>query len=325
MPCGDRVKQITGSGIAGALGGGPAGQWEIAGGGARLQPIDPAVTPTPRVTGGALGTAMRRWAAELRSAVITGATNPVAVFNDTVGIQHLLAQNDPRLIATTDVTLDLTHRLVIIEANAANGTVAVTLPDLTGTPDVPDGTIYEIVVNSDDSGQNDANLVVPAGNQINFNGFGFTANTYKLLFGERLIVRADTANALWWVTQFQLPEFEATPAQLTADADDYLPTTNNTHAARVVRLTSNAAVTISGLDRTGWGGAAGVRLRRVFLYNEGTNNITLGDEDAGSAAVNRFRLPNSANLTIAGQAGVGVYYSSASTRWIQETARTTAT
>jgi hypothetical protein len=97
---------------------------------------------------------------------------------------------------------------------------------------------------------------------------------------------------------------DISPAQITADQNDYSPTGLAT--ASTLRLSSDAARNITGLA----GGADG---RLLLVHNVGAQNIVLKDESASSTAANRFAL--SADLTIAGDQGCWLQYDATSSRW----------
>jgi hypothetical protein len=97
---------------------------------------------------------------------------------------------------------------------------------------------------------------------------------------------------------------DITPAQITADQNNYNPTGLAT--AYVLRLSSDATRTITGLA----GGADG---RELILVNVGSQNIVLADEHASSTAANRFALDTS--LTLGADTAARLLYDSTSTRW----------
>jgi hypothetical protein len=99
-------------------------------------------------------------------------------------------------------------------------------------------------------------------------------------------------------------EGDISPAQITADQNDYNPTGLATTA--VLRLTSDAARNITGLA----GGADG---RIIIVHNVGSNTIVLKDESASSVTANRFAL--NADLSLgADQSGL-LRYDAVSSRW----------
>jgi hypothetical protein len=98
---------------------------------------------------------------------------------------------------------------------------------------------------------------------------------------------------------------DISPAQLTADQNDYNPTGLST--ASTLRLTSDATRSLTGLA----GGADG---RILIIHNVGaTNSIVLLDENAGSTAANRFAL--TANVTLTPDTVVMLQYDSTLSRW----------
>jgi hypothetical protein len=97
---------------------------------------------------------------------------------------------------------------------------------------------------------------------------------------------------------------DITPAQITADQNNYNPTGLAT--SYVLRLSSDATRTITGLA----GGADG---RELILVNVGSQNIVLADEHASSTAANRFALDTS--LTLGADTAARLLYDSTSTRW----------
>jgi len=94
------------------------------------------------------------------------------------------------------------------------------------------------------------------------------------------------------------------PAQITANQNDYAPTGHAT--ANVVRLSSDASRDITGLA----GVAAG---RAVILVNIGAQPIVLKSASSSSTAANRFAL--SGDYTLAADTAAWLLYDSTSSRW----------
>lgn len=113
-----------------------------------------------------------------------------------------------------------------------------------------------------------------------------------------------TATVLGASTTFTLSGV-ITPSQITADQNDYNPTSLST--ATVLRISSDAFRVITGLQ----GGALG---RIIVLINVGTNTIICTPNDAGSSAANRFQLSNGPLLLHADDA-VTLRYDGTSNRW----------
>lgn len=97
---------------------------------------------------------------------------------------------------------------------------------------------------------------------------------------------------------------DISPAQITADQNDYNPT--GLSSASTLRLTSDASRNVTGLQ----GGADG---RVLVLHNVGSNNIVLKDESASSTAGNRFAL--SADITLGVDQAAVLQYDATSSRW----------
>jgi hypothetical protein len=99
-----------------------------------------------------------------------------------------------------------------------------------------------------------------------------------------------------------------TPAALTANEDNYAPTDGGMNM--VWRLSSDASRNITGMQQSDPGGL-GPPLRLIF--NVGSFDIVLKDEDAGSTAANRFALQ--ADITVPPDGAAILWYDSASSRW----------
>lgn len=95
---------------------------------------------------------------------------------------------------------------------------------------------------------------------------------------------------------------DISPAQITANQNDYNPTSLST--ASTLRLSADARRTISGLQ----GGADG---RCLTIHNVGTFPIVFKFEDAGSSAANRFSFGH----TLSGGHSMSIQYDSTSSRW----------
>lgn len=93
------------------------------------------------------------------------------------------------------------------------------------------------------------------------------------------------------------------PAEITSDQDDY----DLTGFSRAI-LSSDASRNISGVSAGQWDGYD------MWIYNEGSNNIVIQDEDAGSTAANRFAIGG--NLTLQQREAAHFIYDGTSSRWI---------
>ena len=101
---------------------------------------------------------------------------------------------------------------------------------------------------------------------------------------------------------------DITPAQITADQNDYAPTGHDT--ASVFRLASDTTRTITGIA----GGADG---RIIIIYNIGSSAINFAHESASSAAANRIQIIGTNTLVLYGGAFVSAtfQYDATLSRW----------
>lgn len=101
-----------------------------------------------------------------------------------------------------------------------------------------------------------------------------------------------------------------TPAQITADQNDYNPT--GFLEAFHIRLSSNASRTITGMARDG-------NAHLKILTNNGAQDIVFAHESASSTANQRFQCKGGANYTMTAGASVLVIYDTATSsnvgRW----------
>lgn len=97
---------------------------------------------------------------------------------------------------------------------------------------------------------------------------------------------------------------DISPAQITANENDYAPTGFAT--ASTLRLDTDASHNITGLA----GGADG---RVIVIHNVGSNAIVLTNEDAASTDANRFLFGG--DFTIAASNSVTLRYDATSSRW----------
>jgi hypothetical protein len=96
------------------------------------------------------------------------------------------------------------------------------------------------------------------------------------------------------------------PASIGAHQNDYNPA--DLSAATFLRLTSNAAYNITGLA----GGSSG---RLISLHNYGTYALTLKDENASSAAANRFAISDGSDFVLNVDESCILQYDATSSRW----------
>lgn len=147
------------------------------------------------------------------------------------------------------------------------------------------------------SGGSIADIATLRVNGMTTSGIG-TALTSALLVAGREVLRGSLNLA------------PTTPAQLTADADDYQGMGTGSSQRSVVRVSSDAARTITGFDI----GAARVD-DTIWLVNTGANNIVLAHENVGSAAANRIISPTGANLVLGADAAALLWYDDTDSRW----------
>ena len=94
-----------------------------------------------------------------------------------------------------------------------------------------------------------------------------------------------------------------TPSTIASTQNDYAPT--NLHKATVLRLASDASRDITGLE------ARNNAIKVIF--NVGSFDIVLKDEDAGSTDANRFALDG--DITLAPDTGAVLWYDPITERW----------
>lgn len=99
----------------------------------------------------------------------------------------------------------------------------------------------------------------------------------------------------------------ASPAQLTADQNDYNPS-----ALGYWRLTSDALRTITGI-------AGGVDGRLLIIVNVGSNGITFAHQSASSAAANRIIAGTLVDFTLSADDTALFIYDGTTQRWRQLT------
>lgn len=97
---------------------------------------------------------------------------------------------------------------------------------------------------------------------------------------------------------------ENTPAQLTADQNNYVPGNYD-----VLRLSGDAARNITGVRN-------GTKGRRLRIFNVGSYPITLVHASASSLAANRFKFSNAKDAVIPPASTTLIYYDSTQARWI---------
>lgn len=101
---------------------------------------------------------------------------------------------------------------------------------------------------------------------------------------------------------------DITPSQITADQNDYSPT--GLDDAAVVRLSSDASRTITGIDASTKGGDGDI----LTLINVGSFDIVLSDNDSASTATNRMALGGT-DVTLGPGFSITLIYDDTSNIW----------
>jgi len=118
---------------------------------------------------------------------------------------------------------------------------------------------------------------------------------------------ADVQGAIRFSTQ-------TAPPQITANQNDYNPSSVNCATSTTLLLNSDAARDITGLA----GGVAGCEMR---LVNNGAFTITLKEQNASSSAANRFNTGG--DIALVASAGITLLYDGAASRWRMASPATT--
>lgn len=97
-----------------------------------------------------------------------------------------------------------------------------------------------------------------------------------------------------------------TPSQITANQNDYNPTSWN--VSWCMRLSSDASRDITGLTKTTTG-------RLALLINEGTQNIVLKNDNASSSATNRFKFGYGQDVVLRPEKCILLWHDATDDRW----------
>lgn len=101
------------------------------------------------------------------------------------------------------------------------------------------------------------------------------------------------------------------PASLSASVNNYTGFSSGlATGGGVARISSSAAVNITGAVAPA--PLVGVHKR---VYNVGSNNITFTHQDTNSTAANRFLSVTGANIVLAANEGLEIWYDTTSARW----------
>lgn len=105
------------------------------------------------------------------------------------------------------------------------------------------------------------------------------------------------------LTSSDISNTVASPAQLTADQNDYALASGD-----ILRISSSAARNITGIVATTGGDAR-------LLVNVGSFDITLKHQSASSTAANRFLCAGASDYTLSAGASAPVVYDATSAGW----------
>ena len=101
---------------------------------------------------------------------------------------------------------------------------------------------------------------------------------------------------------------DTSPAQITANQNDYNPELTATNRATVWRLSSDASRNITGI-------ANGLQGRLLVILNVGSFDIVLTNQDASSLAANRIITGTGTSVTVAADERAILLYDSTTARW----------
>lgn len=96
---------------------------------------------------------------------------------------------------------------------------------------------------------------------------------------------------------------ENSPAQITANQNNYDPGNYI-----VLRISTDASRNITGFD-------GGLQGRVLIIFNVGSQNVVLKNQDASSDADNRIATNTGADITISANEMAFLYYDSTTSRW----------
>jgi len=101
---------------------------------------------------------------------------------------------------------------------------------------------------------------------------------------------------------------EFTPSQITSNQNNFSTTNTDENSIGVLRLSSDASRTITGL-------ASGEQGRFIYLFNVGSFDIVLANQSVSSSASNRIITGTGASLTMEADDVSFLYYDSTTSRW----------
>jgi len=101
---------------------------------------------------------------------------------------------------------------------------------------------------------------------------------------------------------------EYSPAEITAQEDNFSTRNAENQLIGVLRLSTDASRTITGLKD-------GEKNRFLYVLNVGSFNLVLANQSVSSDAANRIITGTGGNLTIAADTAEILYYDSTTVRW----------
>ena len=248
--------------------------------------------------------------------VNVGANNNVPT--QTVGISGLVGLRTEQEALTTGTYGDwvasnrFTHSLLTIAASVGaatiTGMVNGSVPTSTGAA-LSDYRIlinngaYTITLKNEDTGSLASSRFAIGADIVLAPGAGVSL-FYDAGYSNRWICAGYWGGSVAATTAAWALTADISPSQITSTQNDYAPT--GFSACSVMRLSTDASRDITGLA----GGADG---RVILIFNVGSFDIVLKDEDAGSTAANRFAL--NGDITLQPDNSTGLWYDSTSSRW----------
>lgn len=214
-----------------------------------------------------------------------------ALMTVTTAARTVLDDTTVGAMLTTLGGQPLDATLTALAAYNTNGLIAQTAAD-TFTGRTITGTANEITATNGNGVSGNPTLSLPSA--LTFTGKTVTGGAFSGI----------TASGGFTVSESLAWTGDISPAQITADQNDYNPTGLST--ASVLRLTTDASRNITGLA----GGSDG---RVILIHNIGSFALVLKDESASSTAANRFAL--NADVSLGADSSTMLQYDSTSSRW----------
>jgi hypothetical protein len=248
--------------------------------------------------GGSPTVVVQSWGASgtriLDNVTLGAATTAVHTINGAVTV-------NPPLAATSQA-------FGVINSNSGQTTAAITIRGRQdGSIDTTSGAQFPVSVLAQalSTKSSGTNLLRNIGLQTSAQ-FGDDNRAIETLSGDNVF--NITSGATICARSFRLAS-ELVPPQITANQNDYNPT--GLAETAVLLLNSSVAVSITGIAA---GGGTGGRI--LWVFNTGSSNITLSNQNASSTAVNRIIGRGNADTILTAGTGCFLYYSPSLARWI---------